>query len=296
MKDQPLRPFAAGDGKEPGAHRSAPARLWERVGDNPVLRLSLRRGMRRGTTFALQFAYVAALMGLVGVIYLIVLSNPSGRRSAGEEMGRVLFLCLALLQTFFLSMAGAVLAGTSISLEREQRTFEALRLSRLSVAEVLLGKYLSLFLLLALLILTSVPIACLGFLFGGVAPMEVVRATALTLASTAAALAVGLACSAFCRRSSLANAAASGMILAGLIGIPILVMLYGYYASWNGSAGDRMTYFLAVINPLFAEGHLFYNMPSVPTRAADAHLVVQASVATIAWIAAWRRMKRESDE
>jgi len=279
--------------------RAVPARLrglWAAVGDNPVLRLSLRRGMRRGTTFALQFAYVAALMALVGILYLVVLSSPGGQGSPGDQMGRLLFLWLALLQTFSLSLTGAVLAGSSISLEREQRTFEALRLTRLSVAEVLVGKYLSLFLLLALLIVTSIPIACLGFLFGGVAPAEVARATVLTLASTAAALAVGLACSAFCRRSSLAVAAASGIVLGGLLGIPVVTAVYSSYVQLSGSASDRMLFFLIVVNPLFAEGHLFYGMRSVPAQAADAHFLVQASVGAIAWIAAWRRLKRESEE
>jgi ABC-type transport system involved in multi-copper enzyme maturation permease subunit len=278
--------------------RAVPARLralWAAVGDNPVLRLSLRRGMRRGTTYALQFAYVAALMALVAILYLVVFSNPRGPGSPGEEMGKLLFLWLALLQTFFLSLTAAVLAGSSISLEREQRTLEALRLTRLSPAEVLIGKYLSLGLLLALLIGTSIPIACLGFLFGGVAPAEVVRATLLTLASTAAALAVGLACSAFCRRSSLAVAAAAGIALAGLIGIPAVTIFYESSRA-NGSAADGMLFFLVVVNPLFAEGHLFYNMPKVPIQAADAHLLVQASLGAIAWLAAWRRLQAESEE
>jgi ABC-2 type transport system permease protein len=292
-------PHNAGNGPGRGhALWAVPSRLraiWAAVGDNPVLRLALRRGMRRGTTYALQFAYVAALMAVVGILYLVVLSGPSGQGSPGEQMGRLLFLWLALLQTFFLSLTGAVLAGSSISLEREQRTFEAVRLTRLSVGEVLIGKYLSLLLLLALLIVTSIPIACLGFLFGGVAPTEVVRATLLTLASTAAALAVGLACSAFCRRSSLAVAAASGIALAGLIGTPVVTLFYAYYAQLRGGS-DGTLFFLIIINPLFAEGHLFYGMKNIPTRAADAHLLVEASLGAVAWIAAWRRLKGEREE
>jgi ABC-type transport system involved in multi-copper enzyme maturation permease subunit len=273
------------------------AALWAAVGDNPVLRLSLRRGMRRGTTYALQFAYVAALAAVVAILYLVVFSSPSVPDPPGEQMGKLLFLWLALLQTFFLSLTAAVLAGSSIPLEREQRTFEALRLTRLSAGEVLIGKYLSLMLLLALLIVTSVPIACLGFLFGGVAPAEVARATVLTLASTAGALAVGLACSAFCRRSALAVALAAGIALAGLLGIPVATTIYrAYTRSYGSASSDPFLFFLVVVNPLVAEGHLFYNMRSVPAQAADAHLLVQISLSAIAWLAAWRRLKVESED
>src|SRR5205823_5812357 len=109
-----------------------------------------------------------------------------------------------------------------------------------------------------LLILTSIPVACLGFLFGGVSPAEVIRSALLTLLSTAAALAVGVAASASCRRSSLAVSVAAAIALGGLIGIPALILAYFTYTSPAGSQLTAWTYILIVLNPLFAETHLFF--------------------------------------
>src|SRR5437867_751899 len=138
-----------------GPHGSA---WWGAVRDNPVLTLALRRAMRRGSTFALEFLYVAALLALMAIVYLSVYASASWAGNANERMGRMLFLWIALVQTLFLSMSAGVLGAASIALEREQRTLEALRLTPLTPGAVLVGKYGALLLLHTLLIATSLPI------------------------------------------------------------------------------------------------------------------------------------------
>ena len=117
-----------------------------------------------------------------------------------------------------------------------------------------------------------------------------------TFASTATALAIGLACSAYCRRSSLAVAAAAGLALGGMIGIPAVSGFYAAYSRLSGSASDALLCFLVVVNPFFAEGHFFYAWPRVPAQAADAHVLVQAALSGLAWFLAWRRLRAESEE
>jgi hypothetical protein len=268
---------------------------WAWLADNPVLRLSLRRGMRRDATFALLLVYTLALLALVAILYLVVFGTGSAGAGANERMGRLLFLWLALTQTLLLSLTASVLGGSSLSLEREQRTFEALRLTRLSAAEILAGKYLSLLLLLGLLIGTSLPIACLGFLFGGVSPPEVLRATLLTFGSTAAALAVGLASSVSHARSSLANVTAAGVTLIGLIGMPALAAFCLSQANLTSSQTDAWIFLLVVVNPLYAGLHLFLNVSSMSVAVVDLNILVLIALAVSALFWAWARLRDAID-
>jgi ABC-type Na+ efflux pump permease subunit len=259
--------------------------------DNPVLTLSLRRAMRRGSTFALQFAYLAALLALTALIYAFTFARPTPPAAAAQGMGRSLFLWLGLVQMLFLSMSASMLGAASIALEREQRTFEALRLTRLSVPQILAGKYGALLLLHTLLIVSSIPIACLGFVFGGVSPSEVFRSTLLVFLSMAAALAVGLAASAHCARSALASSIAAAISLGGLLGVPALVLAYA--ASVSSPVGAYES-FLVVVSPLFAEIHLFEKLPGVSIATADGNALVLSAITIGAWFAALARLREEA--
>jgi ABC-2 type transport system permease protein len=277
-----------------GPHGAARAVWWEAVRDNPVLTLALRRAMRRGSTFALEFLYVAALLALMAIVYLSVYASANWAGNVNERMGRMLFLWIGLVQTLFLSMSAGVLGAASIALEREQRTLEALRLTRLTPGAVLVGKYGSLLILHTLLIATSLPIASLSFLFGGVSPAELIRSALLAFLSMAAALAVGVACSAYCGRSAVAISLSVGITLGGLFGVPGLFAAYAGYTSPSGGALSTFLYVMVALNPLYAQTHLFLKAPGVPVQAADVTLLVLAAIGIIGWMLALMRLRSES--
>src|SRR5262249_51631902 len=108
----------------------------------------------------------------------------------------------------------------------------------------------------------------------------------LTFLSTAAALAVGLACSARSRHGASAVSAATGLNIGGLIGIPTLVMSYLSHVAPTMSQSTPWFLALIAFNPLFAEAHLFLKIPAIPPHAVYLNAFVLAAVALIAWLAA----------
>ena len=77
-------------------------------------------------------------------------------------------------------MGPAMVAGT-IATERERRTIEYLFASRLSNAEIVLGKLAARILHIVYLVLAGVPILTLMMLLGGIAPEAVLALTIITL-------------------------------------------------------------------------------------------------------------------
>src|SRR5262249_22550172 len=176
-----------------------PNTRWE----NPVLTLALRRQMRGVAAFRILLGYVLVLAIVLLAIHTGFIRQNPGRPPAllAPQMGRAYWLAGTLIQIMALGLVAMVLGASAFALEREQRTSEALRLTRLTPAAVLLGKWIACYAALALLVFSAVPLLAVTFLLGGVAPAEVARSTALILATAAGFLGIGILCSARSRRT-----------------------------------------------------------------------------------------------
>ena len=93
-------------------------------------------------------------------------ARPSGRASSPA------LLMLMTLQVVFLAPSST--AG-AISLEREKQTLELLIATPISSLAIVLGKLLSALVYVFLLIAASIPLMAVVFVFGGVAPEDVLR-------------------------------------------------------------------------------------------------------------------------
>jgi ABC-type transport system involved in multi-copper enzyme maturation permease subunit len=267
---------------------------WE----NPVVTLALRRQMRHLGTFGLQLAYV----GLLAVIFLIVATvvvsqnTRTGRSPAliGPQIGRAFWMTSALIQIMGLGIVAAVLGACAFSVEREQRTSDALWLTLLRPRDVLLGKSIALSAFLALLVFSGLPLLCLTFMLGGVSPWDVARSIALLLASAAGYLGVGLYCSACSRRAIRAVVAAALSSGALLFGVPAVAILFGSMYNWMPS--NQQAFFVSVIllNPLIAMGHLIEPMRPLPPGLSEGCTLFYAGLALAAALAAGRRLAIEA--
>ncbi len=95
------------------------------------------------------------------------------------------FVTLSLLQTVIVAFLTPAFAAGAISGERERRTLAVLLTTPLSPAGILIGKILSSSALLALLLVVTLPLYSLVFLFGGAVPEEVMAVFAFQLFTVA---------------------------------------------------------------------------------------------------------------
>ena len=135
------------------------------------------RGRRAFISVTIYVLIVAGFAWMVGGI----LENSARQQFAFDptfqsaSIGRGVFVALMLLQTLMISvLAPASTAGT-ISGERERQTLDLLAVTPISSVAIVVGKLLSSLTWVFTLILASIPVSALVFVYGGVAPDDLVR-------------------------------------------------------------------------------------------------------------------------
>ncbi|WP_054672728.1 ABC transporter permease subunit [Calditerricola satsumensis] len=131
-----------------------------------VLAVELRRRVRSRRLAWLLSGYLAA----IGAIILGYLDVSTGPDAVFSATSRELFSLLSTLQlVMVLFLTPAVTAGT-ISGERERQTLNLLLTTNLTAAEIVVGKLVSSLSFLALLVVASLPLYAIVFVYGGVSP------------------------------------------------------------------------------------------------------------------------------
>jgi ABC-type transport system involved in multi-copper enzyme maturation permease subunit len=182
----------------------------------PVFNVELITTARRARYYAIRFLYGMILLFFVLQSVTGQWQPHRGREAAlwtgGEltiselaEVGRSIFSTITILQGItVLVLTPAMVAGV-VADEKRRKTLHYLMASRLTSAEIILGKLLARLLHVGVFLAVGLPVLSLVSLFGGVEPLGVVLMYAAT-ASTACFLgALSILVSTFSRRPREAN-------------------------------------------------------------------------------------------
>ena len=192
---------------------------------NPIIAFSATRRMRSFRTMLIVIAYVAALL----VLALTLLSGFIGEDLYLSMMERGP-LCHALLmaaQFALLVLIAPAMTSGAIAGERERQTLELLRVTNTGSFRIVAGKILESFALLALLIISALPVQCLCLMTGGVSILQILTGTLFLLAVALACSAVGVFCSAVCR-STVVSGVMSYIVLLLIGVVTTLPFMLGY--------------------------------------------------------------------
>jgi ABC-type transport system involved in multi-copper enzyme maturation permease subunit len=142
--------------------------------------------------------------------------TPGFNGSAGlaATIGHTLFSGLLMVETLLVLVLAPAFTSGAISLEREKQTLEMLVTTPLSRLGMVVGKLLSALVYVFLLIVASIPLASLVFVFGGVGPEDLVRGYAFLFALAFGMGAIGLFISALVRRTQTATVLTYVVVLA----------------------------------------------------------------------------------
>jgi len=152
--------------------------LTSRAWRNPIITSEMKIKMRGWRTALGIAAYLGVLL-LIGFLYYMafIQSHASWNSSvnARQEAGMQIYTVLAVVQfALILLITPAQTAGT-ISGEREKQTLDLLLSTKMSSFGIIFGKLISSMSYILLLIITSIPLFSLVFLFGGVTPGDMLQ-------------------------------------------------------------------------------------------------------------------------
>jgi ABC-type transport system involved in multi-copper enzyme maturation permease subunit len=173
---------------------------------------------------------------------------------ASASVGRGIFLGLMLLQTLMVAVLAPAATAGAISSEREHQTLELLSVTPISSLAIVLGKLLSALAWVFVLVLASIPVTALVFVFGGVTPGDVVRGYVVLFATVIGLGSIGIFFSALTRRTGASTGLTFVITLALVIG-SAFVYLFFTGTSEVGSNGLRKQPSEAILylNPFVAQ-------------------------------------------
>ena len=220
------------------------------------------RGRMRGRRAFIVLTLYVLLLAVFGWMLQQITEAESGVRSsfglestyASAEVGRGIFVGLLLAQTLMVAVLAPAATASAISGEREHQTLDLLAVTPISSLAIVMGKLLSALAWVFVLVVASIPVTALVFVFGGVAPDDVLRGYAVLFATVIGLGSVGLFFSALTRRTG----ASTGLTFVATIALTIgSYYTFGFLSSTSefGPTGIRKPAPEAILylNPFVAQ-------------------------------------------
>ena len=214
-------------GRIPGL-RGLP-RLGFSSGISAILVKELRSRMRGRRAFVIVTIHILLLAVLAWMLMRLNEEQNSGMSFGGQinfasaAIGRGIFVGLMILQTLMVAVLAPAATAGAISSEREHQTLELLAVTPISSIAIVLGKLVSALVWVFVLILASIPVTAIVFVFGGVAPDDMLRAYVVLFATTIGLGSVGIFFSTLTRRTGAST---------GLTFVATLALVVGSVFLW----------------------------------------------------------------
>jgi ABC-type transport system involved in multi-copper enzyme maturation permease subunit len=182
----------------------------------------LRGRMRGRRAFVVLTVYLVLLAAFAAMMELdlerTVAQYGTQPGYAASMIGRGVFTSLLLLETLLVIVLVPAFTAGAISLEREKQTLDMLATTPISSTAIVVGKLLTALVYVFLLVLASVPLSALVFVFGGVAPDDLVRGYVVLLVTAVGLGSLALFFSALVKRTQAATVLSYGAVLVATLG------------------------------------------------------------------------------
>ena len=227
----------------------------------------LRGRMRGRRAFVVLTLYLVLLAGFAWMYELILEQEyNSGARGtaafASAAIGQELFAGLMMVVTLLVVLLAPAFTAGAISLEREKQTLDLLVTTPISSLSIVIGKLFSALTYVFILIGASVPLTAVVFVFGGVAPDDVIRGYIVLLATAIGLGSFGLLCSSIVKRTQAATVVTTFGVMAMTLGSIFILAFWGAmteprFGQTNSGFGPikgRPPQAIAYLNPFVAQG------------------------------------------
>jgi ABC-type transport system involved in multi-copper enzyme maturation permease subunit len=182
------------------------------------------------------FAWAWELVAERAYVQTAALQGGSGA-FASSQVGQEVFGALVLVETLLVVFLAPAFTSGAISLEREKQTLDMLTATPISSLAIVVGKLLSALAYVFLLIAASIPLTAIVFVFGGVAPDDVLRAYAVLIVTALGLGSMGLFISALMQRTQGATVVTFFTVLFLTLGTMFGVLFWNTMAGVNSNSG-----------------------------------------------------------
>lgn len=212
---------------------------------NPVLMKEIKLRFRSPKSFVGILFYLAAMSLFVfGFLYIMTLDGEGGY--LGPEQSFMLFTMLTYIQLALVLFITPGLTAGAISSEREKQTLNILLTTSQTSFQIISGKLLSSIAFLILMLISSLPLYSLVFLYGGVSPRQLLLLLFYFLLTTLAIGSLGVLFSTLIRKTIISMIATYGTMLALVAVTGFLSLFFTSLSQGNVSPAGHL---FAAINP-----------------------------------------------
>jgi ABC-type transport system involved in multi-copper enzyme maturation permease subunit len=188
----------------------------------PVLIKELRTRMRGWRAPAVLIGYLAVLALVCFLTLQSGLSVSSFSANQATQLGIQLFNVLAILQGVLILFVTPATTAASVSGERQRQTLDLLLVTRLSALGITVGKLLAAVSFSLLLVVCTLPIFSVVFLFGGVGLDRIAELFLLFVLAVVGFGSLGLLVSVYTRRPNSSTVVSYVLVLLLVGGLALL--------------------------------------------------------------------------
>jgi ABC-type transport system involved in multi-copper enzyme maturation permease subunit len=228
----------------------------------------LRGRMRGRRAFLILTLYLLFLAGFAWAWELIAeraygnsgaLYGGGSAAFASARIGQEIFGALLIVETLLVVFLAPAFTAGAISLEREKQTLDMLSATPISSLAIVIAKLLSALTYVFILIVASIPLTAMVFVFGGVGPDEVLRGYIVLFASAIGLGSLGLFISALMQRTQAATVVTFFGVMALTMGSLFVVL---FWSTMAGISQNQTSFGNQGIGPIKGrppEALLWYN-------------------------------------
>ncbi len=174
---------------------------------------------------ARSFRLALVLLAFNGILALVALLNMYSTLAQVRLTAEIqyssflnLYMFVAILEFIMLIFIMPALTAGSICGERERRTLELMMTTKLTPADIVIGKLMASLSTMGLLVLSSLPVFATVFVYGGVTLKDVAWLLLCYCAAALFAGSLGICCSAVFHKTTLSTVAAYGLLVLVVLG------------------------------------------------------------------------------
>jgi ABC-2 type transport system permease protein len=218
---------------------------------NPVLNKEIKLRFRSFKSFLGIFFYLAVL-GAVALGF-IFMQTQFGGGFFRPEQSRTLFMVLSMGQLALIIFMTPGLTAGVISGERERQTLNILLSTGQSSLSIILSKLVSSIAFLFLMVIGSLPLYSIVFLYGGVSPNMVMLTFLVYIITMLGIGSIGIMISTLIRRTIVSIITTYGITLMLMVGVVLVYIFFqSVFLSYNHQTGIQqqsyVPYFLLMVN------------------------------------------------
>ncbi len=232
--------------------------------NNPVLSSELKIRMRGWKTAVGIISYLGVMVFIAFLYYItFIQSSLAWNRTvnANQQAGISIYTMLAVLQFILILLVTPAQTAGTISSEREKQTLDLLLCTQLSPFGIIVGKLLSSMSHMLLLIISSIPLFSIIFLFGGVTPGDMIMLFSFYIITAIAVGSIGIFFSTMFKKTVTATVVTYlTMFALGLVSVILSAYLMSIYYLQGGSAS--YVPFPLYINPAAGLANILQNQIS----------------------------------